>query len=111
MKSQSRGLNDSDVIKAVGAVSVENKLVEYHRLCLGMQVKPKQHAHDMLGLDRVKVMMDRIDVMDPFSSTRKKVTDFVVKTKGSPFHGMDKEQLDRFCKRQWANYQRNFSVK
>ena len=108
MRSQSRGLDDADVVKAVGAVSVENKLVEHHRLCLGMQSKTKQHAHDMIGSDRVQVMRDRVDIMDPFSSTRLKVTDFIVKPKGSPFIGMDLEQFQRFCKRQWKNYLRNF---
>ena len=108
MKSQSRGLDDADVVKAVGAISIENKLVEYHRLCLGMQAKTKQHAHDMIGEERVKVMTERIDQVDPFSTSRQKVLDFIVTPKGSPFSGMDKEQLDRFMKRQWSNYQRNF---
>ena len=27
MRSQSRGLNDADVVKAVGAISIESKLV------------------------------------------------------------------------------------
>ena len=96
MKSQSRGLEDADVVKAVGAISVETKLVEYHRLSVGMEAKAKQHAHDMIGEDRVKVMMARIEESDPFSSTREKVVDFVVTPKGSPFSGMDKEQLERF---------------
>lgn len=108
MKSQSRGLDDADVVKAVGAISVENKLVEYHRLCLGMDSKAKQHAHDMIGAERVKVMSDRIDQADPFSSSREKLSDFIVTPRGSPFYGMDRQQLDRFTKRQWTNYQRNF---
>ena len=109
MKSQSRGLEDVDVVKAVGALSVETKLVGYHRLSLGMDAKTKQHAHDMIGPDRVQVMMARIAESDPFSSTRKKVMDFVVTPKGSPFAGMDKEQLERFTKRQLANFRRNFT--
>ena len=110
MRSQSQGLNDADVVKAVGAISVESKLVEYHKLALGMPAKTKQHAHDLIGVNRVQVMMDRIEKMDPFSKSRKKVNDFVVKPKGSPFSGMDKKELDRFCKRQWKNYKRNFPV-
>ena len=110
MKSQSRGLEDADVVKAVGAISVETKLVGYHRLSVGMDAKTKQHAHDMIGPDRVKVMMARIAESDPFSSTREKVMDFVVTPKGSPFAGMDKEQLERFTKRQLANFRRNFNL-
>ena len=108
MRSQSRGLHDADVVKAVGAISVESKLVEYHKLCLGMPAKSKQHAHELIGGNRMEVMMDRIDKMDPFSKSRLKVNDFVVKPKGSPFCGMDKKELDRFCERQWKNYKRNF---
>ena len=110
MKSQSRGLDDADVVKAVGAISVETKLVEYHRLSTGMGAKVKQHAHDMIGEERVRVMMDRIEESDPFSSTRKKVVDFVVTPKGSPFSGMDEDQLGRFITRQLANYKRNFHL-
>ena len=110
MKSQSRGLDDVDVVKAVGAISVETNLVQYHKLSIGMQAKAKQHAHDMIGEDRVQVMMERIEESDPFSSTRKKVLDFVVTPKGSPFSGMDQEQLTRFTKRQLANYRRNFPM-
>ena len=111
MKSQSRGLQDSDVVKAVGAITVETKLVEHHRHCLGLGCKTKQHAHDLLGEDRVKVMRSRISEANPFSSSRQKVTDFTVTPKGSPFHGMDEDQLERFTKRQWANFQRNFHDK
>ena len=111
MKSQSRGLEDSDVVKAVGAITVETKLVEHHRHCLGMDSKTKQHAHDLLGEDRVKVMRSRISESDPFSSSRQKVTNFTVTPKGSPFKGMDAEQLKRFTDRQWANFQRNFCDK
>ena len=110
MKCQSRGLDDTDVVKAVGAISVETKLVEYYRQCLGMQPKSKQHAHDMIGEDRMKVMKERIDETNPFSLTRQKVSDFVVTPRGSPFEGMDREQLERFVKRQWSNFQRNFPV-
>ena len=60
MRSQSRGLNDADVVKAVGAISIESKLVEYHKLALGMPAKSKQHAHDLLGVNRVEVMMDEL---------------------------------------------------
>ena len=108
MKSQSRGLNDADVVKAVGAISVETKLVNYHNLCLGMKSKTKQHAHDLIGEERVKVMSDQIEQADPFSSSRRMVFDFTVTPKGSPFHGMDKEQLEKFTKRQWENFKRNF---
>ena len=108
MKCQSRGLVDSDIVKAVGSLSVESKLVEHHRLCVGMTPKTKQHAHDMIGRERVTVMMERISHADPFSSSRKKISDFVVKPNGSPFHGMDMDQLNRFGKRQRVNYQRSF---
>ena len=110
MKSQSRGLEDADVVKAVGALSVETKLVEYFRNCLGMETKSKQHSHDMIGDDRIKVMKTRIEEANPFSSSREKVFDFTVTPKGSPYHGMNLEQLERFTKRQWTNYQRNFSA-
>ena len=109
MKSQSRGLEDADVVKAVGALSVETKLVEYFRNCLGMETKAKQHAHDMIGDDRIKVMKTRIEEANPFSSSREKVFDFTVTPKGSPYHGMSLEQLERFTKRQWVNFQRNFA--
>ena len=108
MKSQSRGLIDADVVKAVGAISVETKLVDYHNLCLGMKPKTKQHAHDLIGEERVKVLIDQIEKVDPFSNSREMVFDFIVTPKGSPFHGMVKEQLDRFTKRQWENFKRNF---
>ena len=109
MKSQSRGLVDVDVVKAVGAISMETKLTSYHRLSVGMESKSKQHAHDLIGPERVQVMMSRIEESDPFSSSRAKVTDFVVTPTGSPFAGMDKEQLKKFTKRQHANYRRNFT--
>jgi hypothetical protein len=108
MKSQSRGLDDADVVKAVGAISVETKLVEYHRHCLGMPDKTKQHAHDLIGEERINVMKARVEEANPFSKSREKVFDFIVTPKGSPFHGMDREQLDKFTKRQLANFQRNF---
>ena len=110
MKSQSRGLVDADIVKAVGALSVEAKLVEHHRLCVGMEPKSKQHAHDMLGCERISVMTERIGQADPFCKSREKQTDFIVKPKGSPFKGMDQEQLMKFTKRQLLNYKRNFSV-
>ena len=102
MKNQSRSMLDADVVKAVGALSVETKLQDYHRLCIGMNPKTKQHAHDLIGSDRVNIMMERV------SKLRKKVLEFTVKPKGSPFSGMDLEQFERFTKRQWTNYQRNF---
>lgn len=108
MKNQSRSMLDADVVKAVGALSVETKLQDYHRLCIGMNPKTKQHAHDLMGSDRVNIMMERVSKADPFSKLRKKVLDFTVKPKGSPFSGMDLEQFERFTKRQWTNYQRNF---
>ena len=108
MKNQSRSMLDADVVKAVGALSVETKLQDYHRLCIGMNPKTKQHAHDLIGSDRVNIMMERVSKADPFSKLRKKVLDFTVKQKGSPFSGMDLEQFERFTKRQWTNYQRNF---
>jgi hypothetical protein len=110
MKNQSRSMVDADVVKAVGALSVETKLQDYHRLCFGMNPKTKQHAHDLIGSDRVKIMMERVSKADPFSKLREKVLDFTVKPKGSPFSGMDLEQFERFTKRQWTNYQRNFSA-
>jgi hypothetical protein len=63
----------------------------------------------MIGDDRLKVMKTRIEEANPFSSFREKVFDFIVTPKGSPYHGMDLEQLNRFTKRQWANFQRNFA--
>ena len=110
MKNQSRGLNDADVVKAVGAISVETKLVEYHRLAVGMDDKKKQHAHNMIGDDRINVMMERIEQADPFSRKRQKVKDFVLCPKSSPFSGMDTDQLTRFTKRQLTNYKRNFPL-
>ena len=107
MNSQCRGLNDNSVQKSVGAVSAETQLYDYHTMSQGLPGKYKQHAHDLVGPERTSVMRDRIDEVDIFSLLREPIKDYKVKSKGSPFSGMDIVELERFTKNQEQNFQRN----
>ena len=70
-----------------------------------------QSSYDYIGDEARKYMKEKVAEMDPFKSTRPKVT-LHNKSRGmSPFSCMTKDRIEQFAKRNKKNYEKNHPVK
>ena len=73
------------------------------RLCFTAGMKS---SRDLVGDTKRELLQQAIDQADPFSSSRAEVTDFGVKSRGTPFF-IDEADMAKFVK----STQSKFSVK
>ena len=108
----SLGISDSwgdiDIQKVVASVTPSSLLTEHDQMSSGFSSKFKQHSSNLLGEEKIQIIRQHVTEISTFCPTRTKVTDFLVKSRGSPFHGLTKEAVDRFLKRNLANFYRNY---
>ena len=64
-------------------------------------------SHDYIGSERRAIMAEEIGLINPFSKDREKIT-FFHKGGATPFSGLNLEKVDRFTKRNQANFNKHF---
>ena len=104
-------LNDTVLDKSISSLSTISKVVLHDMKSMQVGSLGLQSSYDYIGDDAKSFMREKISEMDPFSSTRPHVS-LLDKSNGlSPFSGMSIEKLERFVKRNKANYIRNHPSK
>ena len=103
--------SDLQIQKAVAALTPAALICEHDRVSAGLPSRAKQHAGDLVKQERREMIRERVEAVAAFSPDREEVTDYLVKPRGSPFHGLEVEAVDRFLTRQKKNFFRNFPNK
>ena len=104
-------MRDQVLDKAIASLSTISKIVDHDLQAMCAGNLNLQSSYDFIGDDARGYMKEKVDQLDPFSSTRKKVN-LLDKSPGlSPFTGMTKERLDQFAKRSKKNFKRNYPVR
>ena len=104
-------LNDQILDKSISSLSTISKIVNHdlRSMCAGNL--DLQASYDHIGTEAKAFMKEKIQELDPFSSTRSPIS-LYDKSKGlSPFTGMTLERANQFTKRNRKNFTRNHPTK
>ena len=98
---------DLTVDKTVTSLSVINSITNHDLESMLTNSYSSSSCYDYIGEERRKLMSEEISKINPFNKKRPPVT-FYDKSMGTPFAGMTIDKVDRFLKRNCANFKRRF---
>ena len=105
------GMNCQILDKSISSLSTINKITDHDMKSMGSGGLGMQASHDYIGPENKEYMKDKIAEINPFSTTRPRIT-LLDKSQGlSPFTGMTSERVSQFTKRNKSNLKRNFPAK
>lgn len=98
IKRQHSALKDLQIQTLIKSLSVMNSLHEHNLKSRLYETKGRQRSGDLVGKERMELLLELTSEMDPFNLGRDMVTDFELKSRGSPFSGLLIPDLMRFLK-------------
>ena len=93
--------------KAVSSLSVVNSITNHDLESMLCTSYSSTTSYDYIGEEKRRIIAEEVSRVNPFSKNREKIT-FYEKSSGSPFAGMTNEKIDKFLKRNCANFKRRF---
>ena len=104
LRGKHGGIDDIQLQKEVGGLSVMTEIVEHNRRSVMRSRLGKEHAKDMVG-DVVRDQLEEnVAKYDPFNRDRETKHVFYDKSKGGPFVGLTEANLDKFLKNKKKEY-------
>lgn len=98
IKRQHSALRDLQIQTLIKSLSVMTNLHHHNLESRMYETKGRQRSGDLVGKQRWELLTEVTSEMDPFNLSREVETDFELKSKGSPFYGLEISELLRFIK-------------
>ena len=104
LRGKHGGIDDIQLQKEVGGLSVLTEIVEHNRRSVLRSKLGKEHSKDMVGDSVRDQLEENVAKYDPFNRERVFQHVFYDKSKGGPFVGLTEENLDKFLKNKKKEY-------
>ena len=93
---QNSALQDVTIQTLIGSLSVMNQLHRHNLKSRLAEFTSRQTSSDTVGDDRRQLLANIMEKNQPFDLTRPPVTDWAIKSPGSPFAGLSLETMAKF---------------
>ena len=104
IRRQHSALRDLQIQTLIKSLSVMDNLHRHNLKSRLYETKGRQRSGDLVGKQRWELLTEITTEVNPFNLSREMVSDFELKSKGSPFVGLKIPELQRFM----TNVKRDF---